>query len=239
MHKQTGEELMKKPVLTFAFLTALLIVSVAPVHASVSVKSTIGDVIYVTYDFENLDPSVYSEAMANDQFNSTTIPQIIKKNLEKQNLTRVNYGFQPNTNDDATNTIRVSFYLGGSDIISFTLNRTIMRRTYQVKTEWRKFQFNLTSSFSIDFAQVLAEPVEQWQKINQTAYIYPSEENDILEISFQFALPEEATQVQVEGDTITYEVPPYFEDVFLNSPFLILTVLLIIVVIVLIYRKLK
>jgi len=230
---------MKKSVLTYAFLTLLLMVSVAPVYASVSVKSTIGDVIYVNYDFENLDSTIYYETMANDQFNSTTIPKIIVKNMEKQNLPRVNYGFQPNTYNNTTNTIRVSFYLGGADIITFTLNRTTMRRTYQVNTEWRKFQLNLTGSFSIDFAQLLAKPVAEWQKINQTSYIYQTQENDSLVISFQFALPETAIQALAQGDTITYEVPPYFEDVFLNSPFLILTVLLIIVVIILVYRKVK
>lgn len=234
---------MKKSVLTFTFLTVLLMVFIVPVYASVSVKSTIGDVIYVTYNFENLDPTLYSETLANDQFNSTTIPQIIVKNLEKQNHPRVNYGFQPGfqpiTYDSATNTIHVSFYLGGSDIISFTLNRTTMKRTYQVNTEWRKFQLNLTSNFSIDFAQILEKPVAEWQKINQTRYVYQTEQDDSLDTTFQIELPETATQIQAQGDTITFEVPPYFEDVFLNSPFLILIVLIIIVVIILVYRRVK
>jgi len=239
---------MKKPAPILACFTLLLLVLVAPVHASVSVESTIGDNIYIVYNFENLSPTIYNEAIANNQFNSSTIPQIIVRNLEEQNLTRINYGFQPNTYDDATKTIRVSFYLGGSDIISFTVNRTTLRRTYQAKTEWRKFQVNLTSSFSIDFAQHFAEPVENWQKINHTdtegslhqAYYYKTTEVESLGVlSFSFILPATATSIQVKGDTITYEVSPYLEDVFLGSPFLILAALIMIIVIVLVYRRVK
>jgi len=230
---------MKKPALTVICLTVLLFVSVAQVHASVSVESTVGDNIAIIYNFENLDETTYNEAMANDQFNSSTIPKIIVKNLEEQNLTHVNYGFQPNTYDNATKTIRVSLYLSGSDIISFTVNRTTMRKTYQVKTEWRKFQVNLTNSFSINFAHYFAEPVEKWQ-LNQTTYYIETHGTGFFDVlSFQLTLPTTATNVQAQGDTITYEVPPYFEDIFLNSPFLILTVLIIVIIVALIYRRVR
>jgi len=233
---------MKKPVLVVICFTVLLLVSVAPVYASVSVESTVGDNISIIYNFENLDETIYNEAMANDQFNSSTIPKIIVENLKEQNLTHVNYGSQSITHDDATKTIRVSFYLNGSDIISSALNRTTMRKTYQVKTEWRNFQVNLTSSFSINFAHYFAEPVEKWQKLSQTTYSYYIEthETGFFEaLSFKFTLPATATNVQAQGDTITYEVPPNFEDTFLNSPFLILTVLILIIIVALIYRRVR
>jgi len=240
--------MVKKPTITLVCLIVLLVVSVTPVSAFVSVESTIGDNIYIIYNFENLDPAVYNETMRNNQFNSSTIPQIIMKNLEKQNLTRISFGFPTQSNYDANKTIRVSFYLGGSDIISFTINRTSMRRTYQVKTEWRKFQVNLTTSFSIDFAQYFGEPVANWQKTNHTdpggsthpAFYYETAGTGFLDtLSFYFILPATATNIQVEGDTTTYEVSPYFEDVFLNSPFLILAVFIIIIAIVLVYRRVK
>lgn len=239
---------MKQPALAFVCFAVLLVILVASVHASVSVESTVEDNIYIIYNLENLNSTIYNEAIANEQFNSSTIPLIIVKNLEKQNLTGVNYGFQPNSYDDATRTIRVSFYLGGSDILGFTVNRTTIKRTYQVKTEWRKFQVNLTSSFSIDFAQYFAEPVANWQKTNHTdpggslhpAYYYKTTDADFLGVlSFYFILPATASNIKVEGNTITYEVPPYFEDVFLGSPFLILATLIIIIAIVLVYRRVK
>jgi len=239
---------MKKPLLALASHFLLMLVLVAPVHASVSVESTIGGNIYIVYNLENLDETIYNETMANDQFNSSTIPQILVKNLEMQNLARVSYDFQPNSYDNATNTIRVSFYLGGSDIISYTLNRTTMRRIYQVRTEWRKFQVNLTSSFSIDFAQYFAEPVANWKPTNYTtsegsthpAYYFETTNTGFLDtLSFTLILSPTATNIQAQGDTITYEVPPYFEDVFLNSPFLILVVLMVVIIVVLIYRRVR
>jgi len=230
---------MKKTVPTFVFLVVLVVVLVAPAHASVSVDSTVEDNIKITYNLENLDSTSYNETMTNNQFNSSTIPNIIVKNLEKQNLTHVNYDFQPNTYDNATKTIRVSFYLGGSDIISFTINRTAMRKTYQVKTEWRKFQVNLTNSFLIDFTQYFAEPVEKWQKPNQTTYYIETHGTGFFNVlSFKITLPAAATNVQAQGDTITYEIP-YFEDVFLNSPFLILAVLILVIIVALIYRRVR
>jgi len=231
---------MKKTVLTSVFLILFLTVLIAPVHASVSVESSIEDNIYIVINFVNLDPNIYNETILNNQFNSSTIPQIITENLKRQNLARVNYDFQPNTYDNATNTVRVSFYLGGSDIISFTINRTTMKRTYQMKTDWRKFQVNLTSSFSINFTQHFAEPVEKWQNPNPTTYQIETHETGFFDVlSFKLTLPATATNVQAHGDTITYDVPPYFEDVFLNSPFLILAVFLVAIIAVLIYRRVR
>jgi len=232
---------MKKLTLTIVCFTGLLFVLVAPVHASVSVESTVGDNVNIICNLVNLDPTIYNEAIANQQlFNSSSIPQIIVKNLEKQNLTNVNYRFQPNAYDNATKTITVSFYLNGSDIISFTTNRTTMRKTYQVKTQWRKFQVNLTNSFLIDFAQHFAEPVEKWQKPNQTTYYIETHETGFFNVlSFKLNLPATAINVQAQGDTITYEVPPHFEDLFLNSPFLILAVLVLVIIVALIYRRVR
>jgi len=231
---------MKKPTLTVICLTVLLFVSVAQVHASVSVESTAGDNIHIIYNFENLDPTIYNEVIANQPFNSSTIPQIIIENLEEQNLTHVNYGSQSITHDNVTKAIRVSFHLNGSDIVSFTFNRTTMRKTYQVKTEWRKFEVNLTNSFSVDFAQYFAEPVEKWSKLNQTTYYIETHSAGFFDlVSFKFTLPATAINVQAEGDTITYEFPPSSEDVFLNSPFLILTVLILVIIVALIYRRVR
>jgi hypothetical protein len=241
MNNKSEKNLMNKHFFTFFSLSLLLFLLVASVHASVSVESTVGDNIFVVYNFENLDPAVYNETIANPQlFNSSTIPQIIVKNLENQGLTNVNYGVQPNVQDFATKTIRVSFYLGGSDIMGFTVNRTTMNRDYQVKTEWRNFQVNLTSSFSINFAQYFAESVEEWQKTNPTTFYIETHGTDFFDkVSFKLTLPATATNVQAQGNTITYELSPSFEDILLGSPFLILAALIIIVAIVLIYRRIK
>jgi hypothetical protein len=212
-----------------------LAVLVVPVHASVSVTSTIGDSVYVVYDFQNLNSTVYDEIKAIYQFNiSTTISTAIVKNLEAQGQKQVQSSLGPETGefDDVAKSIHVSFYIWGSDIISSTISGTTMKKTYEVNTNWRKFQLTLTSDFSINFAQLLSKPVSEWQKPNVTTYLYESQ--DIL---FKFVLPGAATQVSAQGDIITFEFPLNFWDVFINSPFLILAVLIIVIIIALIYRK--
>jgi len=241
MH-QNGEDSMKKLASVLICSIVLFAAFIGSVYAPISVTSTIDDDIYVVYDFEGIDQPLYDEIKENPQlFNISTIPQIIKNNLEKQNLTQVRWGLGPQTNiyDDEARAIHVSFYLGGSDIISFNLNATTMRRTYQVKTEWRKFQFNLTSTFPVNFTQILAKPLVEWQKKDGTTFFYESPETGFLGTSFEFLLPQAATQVQVQGDTITYEVPARFEDLIINSPFLIMIALIIVTIIVVIYRKVK
>jgi hypothetical protein len=213
-------------------------VSIVPAHGSVSITSTINDSIYVVYDIQNLNSTIYDEVKSNPQFNMSTIPMTIVNNLENQGLKQVSWGFGPQTAvsfDDATRSIHVAFYLWGSDVISSTINRTTMKRVYEIKTDWRKFQLSLTNNFSIDFTQILAKPVAEWQKTNETTYMHESQE-----VSFRFILPQTATQVQANADTITFEGGSVsFWDVFINSPFLILAVLIIVVIIALIYRKIK
>ena len=241
---------MRKTAAILVTIFALLLFSTTTVHATVSFESKIEDNIYVTCNFENLAEAVYDAAKANQQiFNGSTIPKIIAMNLEKQGLTRVTCeGVQDNTYVDANKAIHVSFLLGGADIISPTINRTTLKRACQVKTDWRKFQVNLTSNFQVDFAQHFAEPVDTWQKIDQPdsagnvhpAYFYETPETESLgKLSFKFILPSTATNVQANGDAITYDMPPSFDDVFLGSPLLILAAIIIVVVIALVYRRLK
>jgi hypothetical protein len=229
--------MMKSIIIVFVLFTVFLAVLVVPVHASVSVTSTIGDSVYVVYDFQNLNSTVYDEIKAIYQFNiSTTISTAIVKNLEAQEQKQVQSSLGPETGefDDVAKSIHVSFYIWGSDIISSSINGTTMKKTYEVNTDWRKFQLTLTSDFYIDFAQLLTKPVSEWQKPNVTTYLYESQ--DIL---FKFVLPGAATQVSAQGDIITFEFSPNFWDIFINSPFLILAVLIIIVIIALIYRKIR
>jgi len=226
--------------IALASLTAILILSaIIQVNASITTRATVDDSLFITYDFENLNPSTYDQIKANAQFNITTIPQIIVENLEQKNQKLVNFGLGPLTDiyDDANQAIHISFFLSGSDIISFTVNTTTMRRTYQVKTEWRKFEVTLASNFTIDFAQYLAEPVAQWQKTDLTTFYLENKPTDTLNVFFYLALPPSASNVQVQEDTITYDIQPRLEDQLLNSPFLILGAIAVALIIVILYRK--
>jgi len=129
--------------------------------------------------------------------------------------------------------------LSGSDIITFTFNKTTMARLYQVRTEWRKFNVNLTENFSIDFTKYFGTPMAAWERIDSEKAYYHEYTEDSLTSSCKFVLPKTATNIQVIGDTIFFETPPLLEDVLLNSPFLILGALIIVIIIAFIYRGIR
>lgn len=232
-----------KKLATTHLLLVLLVTLIAPVHASVKMQATIGQNIRAVFIFENINSTIYNETKQNEQiFNVTTIPIAIVKNLEQQDLTRVRWGYDPEQQifDDSTNSMRIEFYLAGSDIINFKFNRTTMNRIYSVQTGWRKFHVNLTHSFSLDFAKYFDTPVANWTySDSEKAYYYESAELESFDPSCKFVLPAKATNVHAIEDTIIFEVPPLLEDILLNSPFLILGALIIVIIVAFLYRRLR
>lgn len=233
---------MKKLVATHLLLT-LLLTLITPVHASVKIQAAINQNIQVIFILENINSTIYNEAKQNQQiFNITTIPKAIKKNLAQQDLTRVTWGYNPEQQifNDTTNSIRVEFYLAGLDIINFKFNKTTMNRIYHVQTEWRKFCANLTHNFSLDFAKYFDTPVANWTySDSEKAYHYESTEPTSFDPSCKFLLPPTATNVHAIEDTIVFDIPPLPEDILLNSPFLILGALIIVILVAFLYRRVR
>lgn len=239
---------MRKEVQAIFFIGLFLLSTVAFAHANVSIESTVGDNIDVVCSLTNLNQAVYDAAKADPIFNGSTIVQIIVQNLKSQNRTNVTSGFQLNTYDDANRAIRASFLLGGTDILTSTINRTSLKRNSQVQTGWRKFQVNLTSTVLIDFATYFAEPVQNWQltdyadptgNIHPSYYFETGEIEQFGKMSFRFILPSAATNVQAIGDTITYDVTLGFGDILIGSPFPILAIIIVAVLIALAYRRIR
>jgi hypothetical protein len=220
-------------------IAALILSTVLPVHAAVTIEATADDSLFVTYSFENLDQAVYDQAVT--QITAETIPQAIVNTLGQLDLKRVQYGFgpEPLVLSSETRTIKASFFLSGTDIITFTMDRTTMKRVYQVKTEWRKFQLSLTSNFTISFSDRLDTPVSDWQRPDATSLYFESKQTDAPDIFFYLNLPSSAQNVRVEAETVLFEMTPSLEDQVLNSPLLILAALAVALVLVLIYRKVR
>lgn len=220
----------------------LLVVFVIPVHASVTTQAIINQDIQVLFDFRNISPDIYGNITITD----TTIPEAIKNNLIQQGLTNVDYRYVPLTFNSTENSLHVAFILFGSDILNVTVNTKTMTKTYHVRTDWRKFQVNLTNEISLNFAEYFNEPVENWQKINYTlnakihpAYYYNVTDSNTFDPMCYFILPTEATNPQAVGDIITFELPLSFEDSLINSPFLILGALIVLIIAFYLYRKVK
>lgn len=229
----------------FILITVLILAHAVSASAAITTKITIGDSLFAIYNFENLDQKVYQQAIT--QFSADTVPKTIIQYLKQKNETGVQYGLppQPLTLDNATSSIGASFFLSGSDIVSFTINQTTFKRTYQVKTDWMKFKIELTGNFSIDFGQLLTTPVSSWKRTNYEdaqSVTHPALYNENTQtgstnITSSIILPQSALNIHFQGDTVIFDLPPRLEDQLLDSPFIILAALIVAVIIILIYRK--
>ena len=236
---------MKKLLVSYV-LFILITTPTVLADSSITMETIINESLHVTFNFTDIEPQLYDEIKAQG-FNVTTIPNILEEKFRQQNLTnaRVIYNLNQEIFDNATRSIYVKLILAGSDIISYTLNKTDMTRTFSVKAEWRKFEISFTKNFSINFEEHFGVPLTKWQQVNHTTTdgkIHPAIERTIespFEMSFRLILPEKAFNIQVEENTIIFKVPPVFEDTLLNSPFLILGAIIIANVIAVIYRKTK
>ena len=227
---------MKNSVLSCLALILMLTV-VTPVYASVEVQATIDEVIHVVFNFGNV---THYEEIKN-VVTEFTIPEIILSNMEERNLTDVEYGWEPVYFNDTEKAITVRFYLSGSDILNFTFSPETMRRTCHVRTDWRKFELNLTDDFSLNLTQYFGMPLSTWEFENTADPTYYH--NYTGTVSFDpmcyFILPKEATEVRVEGEIIVFELPPSLGESLLNSPFLILGAIIVAIIITSLYRSVK
>jgi len=222
-----------------------IVTFIASVHASAMVQVIIDPDVHVALNLENINSTIYWAIKDEGLINELTIPNIILGNLIQQNLTHVDAYTQPIVFNDSALSIYIAFSLTGSDIMNFTVDTKSMSRTYHVKTDWRKFQLNIANGFSLDFTEYFDEPVEKWQRVNYTlsgkthpAYYYNFTDSSIDPVCY-FILPAAATDVQATGDIITFQCPASFEDSLLNSPFLILGALIVIIIAFSLYRKIR
>ena len=228
---------MKKSVLPCLALI-LILTLISPVYASVEVRATIDEVVHVVFNFGNI---THYEEIKN-VITEFTIPEVILNNLEERNLTDVEYGWEPVDFNDSEKAITVRFHLSGSDIIKFTFSTETMRREFRVRTDWRKFELNLTENVSLNFAEYFGRPLSMWEFENETYPTYYHNYTGTIPFdpACYFILPKEATEVHVEDiETIVFELPPSLEESLLNSPFLILGAIIVAIIVASLYRTVR
>lgn len=228
---------MRKLALAYLLFFLLLVALITPAYASVKIQAVIDQNVHVAFDFENINGTIYQTIREEELITETTIPNIIR-----ENLTNVNFFTEPVVFDDSTFSIHVAFSLAGSDILNFTVNTELMTRTYYVRTDWRIFRINITDGFSVDFAEYFGKPVEEWTR--QDNYTFNGKKHPAYYHNFTgslcyFILPAAATNVQAVKDTIIFNLPMSFEDSLLNSPFIILVALIVVVLAFSLYRKVR
>lgn len=221
---------------------------ITPIHASVTVEGLIEQNIHVVYVIENINSTLYEKILEQKVFNSSTIPQAIETYFEEQALEDVELDYDPTKEifNNSTKSIQIEFYLSGSDILDSTVDRSAWTKTYNVETGWRKVHVNLTHDFSLDFAEYFQKPVSEWQIINYTingevhpTYFYNYTYSTTFDPLCRFVLPAKATNIHVTKDTIIFELPLPLEDNLINSPFLVLGVLVIVNIALIAYRRIR
>ncbi len=237
---------MKRLVCANLLSLVLIVMLVPSVCASVTVQTTVDQDVAVTLNLENINSTVYWTIKNEQLITESTIPNIILDNLEQQNLTDVDAYTQSAVFNDLETSIFWAFSLTGSDILDFTVNTKTMTKIFQMRTDWRKFQVNLTNGFSLNFAEYFGEPLDRWQRINYTvdskihpAYRYNSTDSSTLDAICYFILPASATNIQIAGALLTFELPLSFADSLLNSPFLILVALIALNIAFFAYGKIR
>jgi hypothetical protein len=229
---------MKKLIIAYILLL-FLTVPPALAESSLTVKSIISENVHVTFEFIRIEQQLYDEIQTQKVFNASTIPKAIEKYFEQKELKNARVIYDPFQNifNKETRSIRVELFLTGSDVISSTLNATDMTRTFLVRTDWRNFQMSLTQNRSINLSEHFGDPLNEWQ-LKGGVFEERRSENGF-KMSFRFVLPKNAFDIHAEGDIIVFRVALGFEDSLLNSPFLILGVIIVANVIILMYRRVK
>ncbi len=237
---------MKKLVGWFPLLV-LLLLSITSVHASVKIQATINRDIHVVFVLRNVNSTIRNKIISSGSLNASTIPEIIQENFEQQNLTNAEAIFDSTQEIFDNSTIHIEFYLEGSNIVDFTINKTSLNRVYRVATEWRKFQIDLTEDISLNFTEYFGKPLSSppWQLMNYTdlenetypAYYGKYTASASFDPEFYFILPKEASQIHIEGkDTIAFELPPSQGEDVLNSPILVLGGIIVALIFASLYR---
>ena len=229
-----------------SLLLVLLVSLVTPACASVTIQATIDQNIRVVFDFQNINSTIYNEAVQQQLFNASTIPRAIEDDLEEKDLKNAECIYDPTQGifHDSTRSIRVEFLLVGSDIVRVTISKTTMNKIYNVRTDWRKFHVNLTENYALDFNQHFGKPMAEWEFVNKTtpARYYCNYTSSIeFDPICYFILPSRAINPHIAEDmeTIVFELPLPLGESLLSSPFLILVALIILNVVAVLYRKIR
>ena len=236
---------MKKTAI-ISLLFILLANLIIPVYASLSIQASIGQNIHVVFDFRDIDSATYSETKHQSLFNVSTIPKTIKEGLEERNLGNGECIYDPTQEifDDLTRSIHLEFALTGLDIIHVTIDNATRNKIYSVRTDWRKFQVNLTNEYVLDFNEYFGMPLREWEFDNKTTsirYTYNHTSSIGFDAVCSFILPTSAMNPHIAEDweTIVFELPPSLGESLLNSPFSILVAVLLVNAIAIVYRRIR
>ena len=196
----------------------------ADIHIQLNVRE--GGTAEFTIEIINLNSTVYEQAKEAKITIETAI-------IEAINASSVEINFK-----NETRSIEITCSIS-DDRVKEDVDKDRMIRVIRVETEWRKFKLPLTQNFSIDFAEPLSARVSTWNK-TEKGYIYSSI-SDFGEVVFEIVGPDSTMNFYVGEDeeTVIFELPLSKVDLFINSPYTILIIVIIAIIVATVYRKLR
>lgn len=218
---------MKKVIIISLLALLILLFIIDAVQADIYIKLRVheGGTADFSVEITNINSSLYEEIIKNKTLNEVTIIKVI--NVPPEEL-RFN---------DTTHSIK--FVCSVSDRVKEEIDKERMIRVIRVETEWRKFELPLTNNTSINFAKLLSPEVSMWDR-TENGYIYRST-SDFGNVTFEIVGPDSAIDFYVgeDGETVIFELPLSEIDLFINSPYTILLIVVVIIFVAITYRKLR
>ena len=219
---------LRKITVIIILSSFMLLFLVGSVHADIYIRLNVYGDATARLDIKitNMEPEIYDEISSNKNAITTAVANAI-------NASSVDV-----ISNDTTHSIEIICSLTDEKIDQkVDMNKTL--QIVRVKTEWMKFSLPLTQNVSIDFAQLLSSKVSAWNKTDN-GYIYTST-SDLGKVTFEIVGPSSTISfyVDVDGETVIFELPLSKSDLFISSPYIMLVIVIIIILIAIVYRKLR
>ncbi len=226
--------------------------------ADAQVVAEVGlDHVVVRVELTGLNSSLFEVLVAHPEaLNESTIPDAMAKAAGEG----VFYLDPSLSFDNATRSLRASFTLAGSGLLSFSFNRTNVARIYKLKTGWRKtdveVRLNETWAIRLNFSSFFRKPLARWEHLDryelgpgdvrEALLLNTTVEDALFEnatgrATWVFVLPRGARFLRAvrEGaeELLVFEMPPDPWDMFAASPFWPFLMVIVAVGIAVAYRR--
>ena len=219
---------LRKITVIIIFSSFMLLFLVGSAHADIYMKLNVYDDATARLDIKitDMEPEIYDEILSN----KTAVAIAVANAINASSVDVIS--------NDTARSIEVICSLADEKIHQkVDMNKTL--QIIRVKTEWMKFNLPLTQNVSIDFAQLLSSKVSAWNKTDN-GYIYTST-SDFGKVTFEIVGPSSTISfyVDVDGETVIFELPLSKSDLFISSPYIMLVIVIILILIAIVYRKLR
>jgi hypothetical protein len=227
---------MKKAVATMLAAYFLIFLMVDPVYADIHVQVSISNEgrINLSFEITNIDSAVYDQISNKKKFNESTIIRAINASTGtfiENYLAEIDF-------DNETNSIKAD-YSFFNYIVEKEIDKDKNVRVFKIETRWRRFKLDFAENFSINFAELFSLRVPEWNR-TENGYLYNSTSNFGRTI-FEIVGPQSTVDfyVDVDEETVIFETAVSEWDLFINSPYIILLIVVVVVFAAFTYRKLR